>query len=282
MLQTSSMDSIDYLAVGHITRDLISDGQRIGGSVVYAALTARALGLRAGIVTSWGEDVEEARIEDIGIVNIKSDRSTTFQNIETETGRVQKVFHVASSLEYKHIPPGWRSSSIVHLAPVANEINPSMVRYFPNALVGITPQGWFRRWDESGNVSTGSWEDALHLLEHAGATVISVEDVAGEELMIEELATVCRVLAVTEGDKGVRLYWNGDVRRFRPPPVRVVDTTGAGDIFAAAFFARLYSTRDPWEAARFATQLSAFSVTRVGLNSIPTQKEIEESLVEIY
>ena len=37
-----------------------------------------------------------------------------------------------------------------------------------------------------------------------------------------------------------------------------VDATGAGDIFAAAFFWRLYVTRDPWEAARFATHLASF------------------------
>jgi sugar/nucleoside kinase (ribokinase family) len=60
-----------------------------------------------------------------------------------------------------------------------------------------------------------------------------------------------------------------------------VDSTGAGDIFAAALFARLYATRDPWEAARFATQLAARSVTRIGLNGIPTLKEIEECLMEV-
>jgi len=60
-----------------------------------------------------------------------------------------------------------------------------------------------------------------------------------------------------------------------------VDTTGAGDIFATAFFFRLYATRDPWEAARFATQLAANSVTREGLNGIPTQEEIQECMTEV-
>jgi sugar/nucleoside kinase (ribokinase family) len=60
-----------------------------------------------------------------------------------------------------------------------------------------------------------------------------------------------------------------------------VDGTGSGDIFAAAFLVRLYHTRDPWEAARFATQLAARSVTRVGLKSIPTSQEIEECLTEV-
>ena len=71
------------------------------------------------------------------------------------------------------------------------------------------------------------------------------------------------------------------MRRFKPPQVAEIDTVGSGDIFAAAFFVRLYTTRDPWEAARFATQLAAFSVTRQGMNSIPTIDEIESCLVEV-
>jgi sugar/nucleoside kinase (ribokinase family) len=60
-----------------------------------------------------------------------------------------------------------------------------------------------------------------------------------------------------------------------------VDPTGAGDIFAAAFFTRLLKTRDPWEAARFATLLASYSVSRVGLQGIPTVKEIEECMIEV-
>ena len=60
-----------------------------------------------------------------------------------------------------------------------------------------------------------------------------------------------------------------------------MDATGAGDIFAAAFFVRLSATRDPWAAARFATQLAARSVTRRGLDAIPTQAEIQECLMEV-
>jgi sugar/nucleoside kinase (ribokinase family) len=90
-----------------------------------------------------------------------------------------------------------------------------------------------------------------------------------------------RILCLTEGEAGCVLHWNGDRRRFRAPAMDEVDSTGAGDIFAAAFFARLYSTRDPWEAARFATQLAARSVTRAGLDGIPTKDEIEECLMEV-
>lgn len=282
MSMLSPTESVDYLAIGHITRDLTPSGARIGGTVTYAALTAQALGLRVGILTSWGEDVELGLLSSVSIANLLSENSTTFRNVETSRGRQQTISNVASNLEYHHIPDPWRNATIVHLGPVAGEVEPLMIRNLPAALIGITPQGWLREWDESGVVSIRKRPEVTEILEKSGAAVISVEDVSGNEQRIEDMAVACRVLAVTEGQSGVRLYWNGDVRRFRPPEVKLLDTTGAGDIFAAAFFTRLYTTRDPWEAARFATLLSAFSITREGLESIPTQREIRESMVEVY
>ena len=101
---------------------------------------------------------------------------------------------------------------------------------------------------------------AESILRQAGAVIISREDVGGDEELIEAMAHQTRILAVTEAEAGAVLYWNGDRRRFRAPEVEEVDATGAGDIFASAFFIRLHQTRDPWEAARFATQLAARSV----------------------
>ena len=118
-------------------------------------------------------------------------------------------------------------------------------------------------------------------LAQAGATVFSVEDVLGNEETIEQLAHFARVLAVTEGRVGVRLFWNGDSRRFRPPTVTEVDPTGAGDVFAAAFFTRLVITRDPWEAARFANRMAAISVTRAGMAGVPSADETRNCLMEV-
>ncbi len=103
----------------------------------------------------------------------------------------------------------------------------------------------------------------------------------GNEDRIDEMLASIRILAVTEAASGARLYWNGDLRRFAAPKMVEVDPTGSGDIFATAFFFRLWTTRDPWEAARFATHLSAFSVARRGLQGIPTRDEIQTCLVEV-
>jgi len=281
MVQLTPLGPIDYLLIGHITQDITESGPRLGGTITYSSLTARALGLRVGIVTSWGEEIPIGPLGEFPLVNARTVNSTTFENIATPEGRIQFIYHVANTLDLNLIPEPWLNTPIVHLGPVAQEVEPGLIRRFNNTFVGVTPQGWLRAWDTSGRVIPSEWPEAAFVLQHAGAAVISSEDVGGDEARIEELASACRVLAVTENNTGVRLFWNGDVRRFRAPSVEVVDSTGAGDIFATAFFFRLFATRDPWEAARFATQLATISVTRPGLEGIPTEDDIQDSLVEV-
>lgn len=281
MLQLTPLEPIDYLVIGHITRDLTPQGPLLGGTATYATLTAQALGLRVGVITSWGAELPLGPLRQVPIISYPAEHSTTFENIYTPHGRVQILHHVAANLDFNLVPDPWRNTPIVHLGPLVQEVEPSLVRNFPTSLIGLTPQGWLRSWDSEGHVYPCEWPEATFVLQRAGAAIISVEDVGFDESRIEEMASACRIFAVTEADQGSRLYWNGDVRRFRPPKIKQVDATGAGDIYAAAFFSRLYTTRDPWEAARFATHLAAYSVTRPGLECIPTAQEIEECLVEV-
>ena len=281
MLELPSHQPVDYLIVGHVAVDITPTGVQLGGTVSYSALTARALGLRVGIVTSSAADAPLQALDGIQIVNIPAEQSTTFENIKTESGRRQILHHQAAPILLDHIPQVWRTASIIHLAPIAGELDPSLAEQLSGKFFGITPQGWMRTWDENGQVAACVWENSEQALGQAGAVVMSVEDVNRDLEQVEAMAHQTRILCLTEGEAGAVLYWNGDRRRFRPTKVQEVDATGAGDIFAAAFFMRYYNTRDPWEATRFATNLAARSVTRVGLNGIPTAQEIEECLMEV-
>ena len=281
MLNLVSPEPVDYLVIGHVAHDLIPEGSRLGGTVAYSALTARALGLRVGIVTSVGPETSLESLKDIPIISIESAQSTTFENIYTKQGRLQYLRAQATQIDFNQVPETWRRASIIHLGPLANELESILPMEFSPALLGITPQGWMRKWDTEGRVSPTEWKDPESALARAGAVIISREDVGGNDEVIEHMAHQTRVLAVTEGAAGAVLYWNGDRRRFRAPQMKEVDATGAGDVFAAAFFVRLFKTRDPWEATRFATLIASRSVTRVGLAGIPTAREIEECTMEI-
>lgn len=270
------LEPVDYLVIGHIARDLTPQGPQLGGTAAYAALTARALGLRVGVVTAAGAGESLEALEGIPVISIESETSTTYENIPTAHGRVQYLRARASRLEPDRVPGPWRNASILHLAPIADEVDAVLPDGFSPNLLGLTPQGWMRQWDSNGLVSPREWTDSETALAGAGAVVLSREDVNGDDLLIEHMAGQTKILVVTEGPAGAVLYWHGDRRRFRAPTAREVDATGAGDIFAAAFFIRYVNTRDPWEATRFATLLASHSVERAGLKGIPTALEIEQ------
>ncbi|MCL5428601.1 MAG: PfkB family carbohydrate kinase [Chloroflexi bacterium] len=274
------LEPIDYLVIGHITIDNTVGGPRLGGSAAYSALTVQALGLRAGIVTAWAEELPLGPLADLPIVNIGADQSTTFENRNTPEGRKQKILVQAPFLEYHLIPEAWRQPRILHLAPVAREVSPRILRYFPDSTLGLTPQGWLREWNQSGEVQVAHWEEADLLLSHADAAVIAREDVGNDPEQIERMAAACPIFVVTEGEAGAKLYAYGEEHQIEAPAVHAVDTTGAGDVFAAAFFIRLHLSGDPLEAARFASQLAARSVQRVGLDSVPNRDEIYDLMAE--
>ena len=112
------------------------------------------------------------------------------------------------------------------------------------------------------------------MLARADAVVLSQEDAAGDESLIAQYAAQTRVLVVTEGAVGCTVYAEGRSRHFSAPTVNAVDPTGAGDVFAAAFFVQLQRNGDPWQAARFANCVAAHSVTRAGLTGTPRPEEI--------
>jgi len=273
--------SVDYLVIGHVAHDLTPSGSRLGGTVAYAALTARALGLKVGIVTSAGNDVSLELLSDIPLLCFESETSTTYENTYTEHGRVQYVRGQASRIDLNHVPDIWKNTPIVHLGPIANEVDAVLPKDFSPKMVGLTPQGWMRGWDSDGLVSPCEWQGSEAALSKADITIISREDVEGDDELIEHMAGQTKILVVTEGADGAVLYWHGDRRRYRAPHMKEVDATGAGDIFAAAFFARYANTLDPWEATRFATLLASYSVARVGLDGIPTRQEIEDAMMVV-
>lgn len=277
----SELRPVDYLLIGHVAVDLTPTGKQLGGTVSYSALTAKAMGLRVGIVTSAGMDVPLHLLDGVQIHNVSTEQSTVFENVKTEHGRRQTLHHQATPLTFEHVPQVWRDALIVHLAPIAQDVDPDLAGRFPSAWVGVTPQGWMRAWDEKGSVFAKAWENSEQVLGSVGGVVMSLEDINRDLELVEWMAHHARLLCLTEGEDGAVLHWHGDRRRYRPIKVDEVDATGAGDIFAAGFFTRLHQTKDPWEAARFATNLAACSVTRVGMLGIPTHDEIEFCKMEV-
>jgi ribokinase len=106
---------------------------------------------------------------------------------------------------------------------------------------------------------------------------VTLEPAAAAERL---LATGVRNVALKLGSQGVFLAGRDCAPQLVPSfPVKVVDTTAAGDCFNAAFAVALTRGKTPALAARYATAAAAISVTRAGAQpSLPSGSEVEAFL----
>jgi sugar/nucleoside kinase (ribokinase family) len=80
---------------------------------------------------------------------------------------------------------------------------------------------------------------------------------ACDEDCVSEASTLAPLVVMKAGEKGCLVGWDGKCELVPGVPVRVVDTTGAGDAFAAGFlFARLAGA-DPLQSARLANRVAS-------------------------
>ena len=258
---------LDFLAIGHICRDLLPGGEWVaGGAAAYGALTAGALGCRAGVVTrAAAEDDWQAAFPNLAVAQIPSAATTTFENVYTPDGRVQTLHAVAGPIRAEHVPPLWARTRMVLLGPIAGEVDPGLIHLFSDSIVGVAPQGWLRGWDERGRVYPIAWSSAADVLPLAAVTFLSEEDLSGPA-ELDAYRRLAGVLVLTQGARGCTVFCRDEARSFAAPVVDVVDPTGAGDIFAAAYLARFLQTDgNLWDAAVFANDIAAYAITGRGL-----------------
>lgn len=275
----------DYLLLGHVTADLTPQGRVAGGTVSFAVRTAHAFGLRVAVLTSTLPDdpvLDEIRPYAHELIVLPAAETTTYENIYTPEGRVQYVRGVAAPIEPVDIPEHFRQARLVHLAPIAGEINPFTAALFgAEATVLLTLQGWLRRWGADGRVHFRHWFDPA-ALQHMDIVVFSEEDVVESPEMEHEFHGAVEHLFVTRAEKGGTHYQRGVPRTFSTPSVEMVNPTGAGDVFATSLLASLHLfDQDFDKATRVATSLAANAVTRIGLVSAPTPLEVAAALAEV-
>lgn len=281
-----------FITIGHLTADLLPDRSfRPGGTVAFAALTARNLGQSTATVTATTASLRDFLLEQgIVVAGPVVEQPTIFENIYTPQGRVQYVRAVAPTIKPADVPAEWTGASsevqIVHLGPVAQEFDgPELIELFPNALIGITPQGWLRAWDgrglEAGRVRPILWEKAEKVLSKVTALVLSNEDLPPGDVGLELLqryVTLTPIVVLTRGANGCLVYQKDRCDFVPALPAQEVDPTGAGDVFATAFFIKLRETHDPLAAASFAHAAAACNIEKPGLDGVPTLTEVLERL----
>lgn len=116
------------------------------------------------------------------------------------------------------------------------------------------------------------------LIERADLIIVN----EGEYHAYEELLkSYTGLLAITLGGNGARLISNGDeIARALPPRVEVLDTTGAGDSFAAALTVALLEKQPPQQALEFACTVGALTTTSLGTQAATPYRSDVENFIQ--
>ncbi len=281
----------DYLVVGHICADLQPDGSYVlGGTALYSAIAAARLGARVAVLTRgvFGQQVAGMTIpsldalaeEEISIIVQEADLPTVFINEYQADRRVQTLPHWAGPIDLRGLPPHWRNAKVIHLGPVADEVDPRATSGLTARFLGITPQGWMRDWprESGGKVKHIPLKLPGDLLSRIDCAIVSIEEIAYARDVVTEVGNR-RLGVVTQGADGARIIAGGQRLELPGHNVPIRDLTGAGDVFAAAFFLKASDrTISAEKAGRFANAVAALSLGQVGAFGIPELSEIEALL----
>ena len=245
---------IEVVHVGSACRDIAPEdprGWRIGGGVMYAALTTARLGLRTaavvGVDTEAADAAELTMLGEAGVDILRVDLSEgpIYHNVETKNGRVQTCVQPGVPLPLADLPPAWMAAPGWSVVPVAGEVRDDWAGVIPaDAHVAVAWQGFLRDL-RAGEQVRGLAPRPSPILERADLIGVSRHDVPRDVplLALERLLGPGADLLVTEGAAGGLLIRLGpddppEMLRYRSPASGdEVDPTGAGDTFLAALHA---------------------------------------------
>jgi sugar/nucleoside kinase (ribokinase family) len=183
------------------------------------------------------------------------------------------------------------SPKAIHVAPIAAEIPFEVVERLRSfsKCISIDPQGMTRRFDENGNVTRCAQMDKriLSLVNIYKSSLDEIEVLTAQSNVKKAIEAVHglgpRIVIVTMGANGSMISVEGTTY---PVPAcksnRVVDPTGAGDVFIGGFLTEFTRKKDPLWCACVGSAAASLVVEDVGTTFFGEKEEIYRRASVIY
>lgn len=266
--------AVDLVVVGGLTVDTFADGSAVaGGAALHATRAAAETGLRVAVVTRAGPEAEARNglrlLSRVASVHASPAPATIAFGHAIAGERRSMILHSRGSALPEPLPVV--PAAAVLYAPVAAELGATHLAPAPRGSVaGAVLQGWLRSLEAGQPVAPLPLatldEPLLARLSTLDLVCASVEDLAAEpaqrpDALLSELRGLLGarpVVVLTDGARGAWVDDRTGPRHVDPPRVvDGVDTTGAGDAFAAQMLATMASGEDPARAAEIAADETA-------------------------
>lgn len=145
-----------------------------------------------------------------------------------------------------------------------------------DVLVTYDPGGWVFR-DPYGVIDAAKQVDVFHVNLVEATRLEARTGLSPEDII--KLGNRLQVISVKKGREGAIVYSRqGVYHAYYDGHVYVVDTTGAGDSYDAAFDAILCETRDIREALRYGVTAGALKVGMRGSSNMPDRRAVEDNI----
>ena len=268
---------------GNLTLDeLDRNGLRVvrpGGSALFSSLSAAVLGAKVYIVSSVGNDYPRSVLANlkrkgVDLAGVKEFRgfSTRFKISYSANLRSLELIHPGKKIGANN---GASSLDAIHLGPVFGEVGRDVLARARRRckFLSVDVQGLLREVDARGRVrlvrrNIDPFLSECNLLK---ATEEEARVLAPAATLLSSATRLLRKGAeyaiVTRGLHGSLLLRRDDGAIQMPsiPKSRVLDPTGAGDIFVGSWITTFQSVRDPRWAGAVGAAFASLSVQGVGL-----------------
>jgi len=269
---------------GNLTLDeLDRNGKHLirpGGSALYSSLAAAYLGARVSIFSNIGRDYPEnilssisSHLIDIAGVKKFDGLNTRFRISYNADSRRLEMVHPGRKLKPRH---NLRSLQAIHLGPVFNEIGLDTLAYAwrHSEFLTLDVQGLLRTTGQDGFVRLArkNVNPFLSKCNLVKATEEEARVIAPASTIVATARGLLRKGAqyaiITRGRLGSLLVkkYGGAFRIPSIPERRVVDLTGAGDIFIGSWLATFMSVGDALWAAAVGGAFASLSVRGTGVS----------------
>ncbi len=269
---------------GNLTLDeLCQNGEHLvrpGGSALYSSLAAAYLGARVSIFSSIGRDYPRNTLSSISSNLIDLAGVKKFDGLTTRF----RISYSADSRRLEVVHPGQRlrpgrilrSLQAIHLGPVFNEIGLDALTYARRHSEFLTldvqgllrttgPEGFVRLVRKNVNPFLSKCNLVKATEEEARVMAPASTIVATARRLLRKGAQYAIITRGRSDSLLVKKY-GGAFRIPSVPERRVVDLTGAGDIFIGSWLATFMFVEDALWAAAVGAAFASLSVRGTGVS----------------
>ena len=261
-----------------------------GGSAANVAVGASRLGIKSGFVGAIGFDtfgrvlLEELEHEGVDVTHVKVDTAInsglTLIAVNKKgqvtmfgyTGASDKLFpldlnkNYISSAEHVHIT-GLSFDTALAAAKMAKEAK---------VIVSFDPGRLMSRLGLKGISPLLKYVDQILLNHEESRELTGIDKI--EDAAKALLKSGPKIVIIKKGADGIFAMTSNSKFTVSVYPVKVIDTTGAGDAFSAGFITAQLEGKNLEASIEFANATANLKITKVGARALPTRKTVERFL----